>query len=272
MIMKQNYILDHVRISPDRQIGEHFDERWELSLVIVGSGVRTLGNDTEPFNGGDLVLVPPDIPHCWNFDLDDTDSRGKIENITLLFNEKLIDNIILAFPGLMDRLISFKNNGCAIVYYGDAKERISALMKKMVMQSDAYRSATLLEILVNLSEYENCRSISYQQKSDFAKERLSKIKIYVSCNYMKRITIDEISGYVGMQRSSFCVFFRKEMGDTFTNYVNSVRMTNAAMLLKRGTMTVSEVCWDSGFNNLASFSRMFKRWYGVSPSDYVKNK
>ena len=77
-----SYTFDCVHLAPDEQIGSHQHSTWELSYVITGAGMRTIGDMTEPFSSGEVVLVPPGISHCWYFDNKVTDTEGKIENIT----------------------------------------------------------------------------------------------------------------------------------------------------------------------------------------------
>lgn len=63
--------IHHVKLSPEEQIGSHRHSSWELSYVIKGNGKRTTGDCCDVFEAGDLVLVPPDMPHCWTFDRDE---------------------------------------------------------------------------------------------------------------------------------------------------------------------------------------------------------
>ena len=83
--MKHSIQFDHVRLKPSEQIGSHQQPTWELSLVIEGEGIRTIAGVSEPFKSGEVALVPPEIPHCWQF----TDNAEKIENITVIFAPEL---------------------------------------------------------------------------------------------------------------------------------------------------------------------------------------
>ena len=57
------FYFDHVHLCPDEQIGYHSQSSWELSYIIVGSGKCRLGKNTYPFTSGEIVLLPPELPH-----------------------------------------------------------------------------------------------------------------------------------------------------------------------------------------------------------------
>lgn len=76
--MKHSIQFDYVKLKPSEQIGSHQQPTWELSLIIKGEGIRTIAEESEQFKSGEVVLVPPEVSHCWQFN----DNVDKIENIT----------------------------------------------------------------------------------------------------------------------------------------------------------------------------------------------
>ena len=96
------FIFDDVRISPDRQIDLHSGHDWELSYILTGSGTRTIGNLTEPFTQGEVVLIPPDIPHVWRFNHDDVDMNGNIGNVSIFFDTSLIQSLMNLIPEISE--------------------------------------------------------------------------------------------------------------------------------------------------------------------------
>ncbi|WP_103984048.1 cupin domain-containing protein [Parabacteroides chinchillae] len=100
LLEKQSFSYDYVRLSPTEQIGLHRQSSWELTLIVIGSGIKLIGDTTEPFQSGEVVIIPPEIPHCWYFNGNNTDTEGKIVNITLSFTNEFLDHCSLNFPEL----------------------------------------------------------------------------------------------------------------------------------------------------------------------------
>ena len=94
------YQFDHVRLAPDKQIGLHTQPGFEISYIITGKGTRILGTVTEPFEEGEVILVPPGLPHQWQFSPESVDAGGCIENITFHFSQTFLDRVLNAFPEL----------------------------------------------------------------------------------------------------------------------------------------------------------------------------
>lgn len=104
--MKQQTItFDHVCLSPSHQIGVHQQATWELSYITQGRGERTIGSQSEPFEPGDMVLIPPEIPHCWKFEKEE---EMHIENISVIFSMDLLRLLMEQFEpmrGIMQRFL-----------------------------------------------------------------------------------------------------------------------------------------------------------------------
>ena len=79
-----------------------------------------------------------------------------------------------------------------------------------------------------------------------------------------------IAEHVGMNRSSFCTFFRKATGQTYITYLNKFRIEKACTLLRKKTKDVSEVCYMVGFNDVPYFCRCFRNNRGMSPREYAE--
>ena len=85
------------------------------------------------------------------------------------------------------------------------------------------------------------------------------------------ITIEDIARYIGMNRSSPCVFFRKHTGDTIVSAINKRRLEVAYNLLRNAALSVREICDLGGFNDYPYFCRIFKRTFNITPTVYRKN-
>ena len=258
------YIFDHVKLTPDKQIALHSQESWELSYVVTGSGEREIGDTTEAFAAGDLVLVPPGIPHCWHFDPRSTDKGGRIENITVAFEDVFLDKVVNAFPALAKTVDALRLYTDATAFDKAHAEAIASLLKRMCNETESERAVSMLSLLCTLAGQGH--AIGHYRKPDLNRQRLMQVRVYVSCNYARPLSLDEISRHVGMNRSAFCTFFRKHTGQTFVDYLNAYRVNIAHRLLVWEGISVAEACFACGFNDVAYFCRTFKRYKGFPPS------
>lgn len=95
---------------------------------------------------------------------------------------------------------------------------------------------------------------------------------YIDQNLTHRMTLDEIAAAAGISKYYFANEFRRAVGSTCVEYINTLRCQHAKALLATGDYTVSEVCFLCGFENLSYFSKTFFRYTGSSPSSCKKTK
>ena len=265
------YTFDHVRITHDKQIGRHSQSGYELDYIITGKGIRTLGCVSEPFQEGEVVLVPPELPHQWVFDPEAIDRGGCIENISFHFPPTFPEKLAETFPELSNKMLRLQNLTEAVRYEGEARERLIQLLMDMDGSNPEARSAGAVSLMTEMAHLGDAVSISSISKLSSTEKRLDKIRIYVRCNYARPITIEEIASYVGMNRTAFCTFYRKEKGKTFITDLNEFRLEMAAGLLKgHPEIPVSEIAEAVGFGSLPHFVRSFTKWKGVSPGKWRK--
>jgi len=103
-----------------------------------------------------------------------------------------------------------------------------------------------------------------------SKSLMESAKRYIDAHYMTQLGYKDVAREVFISPSYFLSLFRKETGQTFTDYLTSVRMTAAKALLKTTGMTVTEIAYEVGFNNSNYFSSAFRKAAGVSAKEYRK--
>lgn len=214
------------------------------------------------------MLIPPGIPHCWTFDARQTDRHHRIENITLSFEDILLDGLAHALPHLNGIVRQLRTYTDAITFAPRQQERITTLLRRMCHETDTERAASVVTLICLLAK--DGHALGHYEKPDLIRQRLMQVRIYVSCNCRRPITIDEMAQHIGMNRSAFCTFFRKHTGQTFVDYLNAYRVDLACHLLEREGLSVTEACYASGFNDAAYFCRTFTRYKGIPPSKIKK--
>lgn len=268
--MKEYLQFDEVHISPQYQIGEHTQPTWELAYVTCGSGIRTIGGISEAFTDGDLVLVPPQISHCWKFDEEHTDSNGEISNLALFIAPEFLERMS-AFKEFKDAVERFVNRNYATVISGAAELKVAELLRKMCEETAEERVLSVMRIICILSRYES-HPMAYLQSS-VEDAVLSRIRIFLECNLSRHITLSEVCAHAGMSRSGLCTFLRNNKGQTLTEWINNLRIDKARELLISSPASISQIAYSVGFSDIAYFSRTFRKHTGISPSHFraVKN-
>ena len=99
-------------------------------------------------------------------------------------------------------------------------------------------------------------------------DRINVVFNHVKTNFKEDISLEEIADLVSMTVPSFCRYFKKITNKTFTQFVNEYRLVHASKLLAEQPMSITQVCYDSGFNNFSHFNKSFKAFTGQNPSEY----
>lgn len=268
-----SFSYDDVHIAPKSQIDLHQQATWELSYVSLGSGIRTIGDKTERFDSGEVVMISPDIPHCWSFNDSKTDINGHIANITVTFDDVFLNKCASAFSEMSTVIKKIRDNFDAVKFGKRKADVIISILNGMKEENDAEKLASFIKLLVVLSDDKDLRVVGRNHKIEAKEYQLNMIKTYVICNFYRSITIDDVARNVNMNRTSFCRFFKYNMGMSFVNYLNDYRIAKACELLKKSDLNISQVCYKSGFNDIPYFCRVFRRFKGMPPGKYrITNK
>ena len=265
------YKFDDARYLPSEQYPLHKQDTWELTYIVKGRGKRTMGDSVMEFSDGDLVFIPPHIPHFWDFDAGYTDDEGLVHNLTLTFRTELLDRWSSAFPEFTERLEHLKTISSGVSFDPETDSVIADLMLKACKEKASELLPFVMRLILKIEE--NATStfvVGRASETDRASERLSKVRLFTTNNYARTITIDMVAEHVGMNRSSFCTFFKKTTGQTYITYLNKLRVDRACNLLRQNNFSVTEVCYMVGFNDVPYFNRCFKNNRGMSPKEYAE--
>lgn len=107
--------------------------------------------------------------------------------------------------------------------------------------------------------------------ADYKARQLKEIVGYLSAHFTEPLPLTGVAAHFGLSPQYFSSFFRENFGRTFTQHVNSLRIEQAARLLRETDLPVMEIGFNVGFDNFSYFIKRFREVYGVSPSNYRKN-
>lgn len=259
------FTYDYVRVAPDCQIGLNYHPQWELSSVICGSGRRIIGDKEEPFSEGEIILVPPNMPHVWLFNPSHTDGEGNIANISVFFTSETLDRLAAAFPELSGTIDILKSQTEAVSYVGESRERILDLLTSMREMTHLARLSGFVDLIQAIADTDDCVPAGCCKRLSRTERRLERVRIYCRCNYARGITLDEMASHTGMNKSAFCTFMRRHTGMSLSEYVNGIRLEVAMDMLLHTDHSISTIAYDVGYSNVTYFNRVFRNRYGRTP-------
>lgn len=248
----------------------HFHPEIEMVFVKGGSGKRHIGNHLSYYQTGDLVLIGSMLPHT-GF----TDRLTGNESETIIqFSMDCLGEGFFQAKEMQDIQQLLERAKSGIAFHGKAKEEIGARMEKLVTLDNFAKLIELLCILQDMAwaeEYEilNASGYSFEVVST-DNDRINVIYDYVQANFQNVIPLEEIAAIANMTVPSFCRYFKRISGKKFTRFVNEIRIVHACKLLTEQQLSISNISFESGFNNFSHFNRLFKNITGKSPSAYRK--
>ena len=249
----------------------HYHPELELAYIIDGSGKLHVGNHISFYNNGGLILIGPNLPH---YGFVDRLSR-KNNQVVIQMKEDFLGDHFMNLPESHAISDLFKRSKAGISFHGNTKKRVGERIQDLPHMTPIEKMTSLIHILHDLGSSEEYKSIHAEGMAVTVKsqdnDRLDVIYNHVTKNFIREIPLEEVAGLVNMTVPSFCRFFKKVTRKTFITFLNEVRITHACKLISEGRTTITEVCYECGFNNFSHFTKSFKKVTGYTPSDYRKS-
>jgi len=254
----------------------NFHNEYELLYVIEGFGTSYVADSIKPFQSGDLALLGSNLPHFWKSDeIYYNESSGKkIKYIVIQFPHDFFKDQILKYPEFHFIGDLLKRSSQGIRFLPRFVSRVSGKIVKITKAKGLERVVLLLQVLQKLAETEEyvlLGSEFYQQKIfEQGSDRLTKVLRYINVHYQHKIELDKVAETANMHPAAFCRFLKEKTGKSLMEYVNDMRISFACKLIIEGQQTISQVCFECGFNNLSNFNRTFKKQTGFTPTEYYR--
>ncbi len=249
----------------------HFHPELQLCHVENGSGTRVIGDRVCPIEPGEVVLLGANLPHVWRYD---TEQAGSVRATVVHFEESSFGADFLNKPEMRELRLLFARAGLGLQVCGQIRARIAEKISALIEKRGFERLLALLEILHQIAESRDVNSISGASFQPVAShidaERLRCACDYIRENYGAAINRDTVARVLQMSPSGFSRFFKTHTGMTFQDFVSDVRISRACELLVDKTQSVTEIAYGSGFGDVSTFNRAFRKFRGMTPSAYRK--
>ncbi|MBE4949775.1 AraC family transcriptional regulator [Chryseobacterium culicis] len=247
----------------------HYHPEIELVYVEAVNGIRHVGKNISGFTDSDLLLIGSNVPHL-NFDYG---IQTECRQLVLQLRESFLQDIILPVPEFENIKTLLERSYLGLSFYGETKETVVQKLQ-IIKDKNAFESLVgLIEILQILADSSEVKELNKEDTrikwflND--KIRMGTIYDYIHENYDRKPNVNEVARIVSLSTPAFCRYFKKQTNMTFTDFVNNYRINQAKIFLLKD-QSVTEVCFQVGFESLSYFNKLFKQHTGETPSEFKK--
>jgi AraC-like DNA-binding protein len=212
------------------------------------------------------------LPHVFKDKLSDQDHG--IESISIFFLQDFMGIGFLELPEsrLLGALIEESNRGIQVK--GKLQERITESIWQIYNSEGLNRLLSLVDTLELLAQSEDLSFISspgyHKPKRSVDGRKINDVFDFMLANYSREIRLEEIAEIAHMSSTAFCRYFKHHTRKTYSRFLNEIRVGQACKMLVDDKLSISNICYSSGFNNISNFNRQFKKITGFTPSQYQK--
>lgn len=277
-VSKENTIVVQEDILPHYYNHLHRHREVQIEWVIEGTGILIAGNYMQRFGSGDVYIIGANQSHIFKNDevYFDPEEGKQIHSVSIFFNPHQLMNNILNLPEMngIRKFVDGLHNGFQIPQ--ESAESIKTIIKEVMQAKDSLRVASFITLLHQFSIARNMQPLSTNNSEHIISEvegiRMDQIFQYLVTNYKNHISLNEISEVANLTPQAFCRYFKKHTDKTFVSFLNELRVNEACKMIVSGKFdSFSEVSYQTGFDNVTNFNRVFKKTIGKSPREYHRD-
>ena len=231
---------------------------WELTYVDKGELLTTIDGVSYHLKQGDLIFYAPMQFHTQS-------TFEKISSSYLTINFKMNFNHA---DLLCNKIFSLKRDSYFIV------TRLIEELSNDNLYSDDLSLCYLKELIIQMLRLDNShfhsKPTTHMQQT-YENELLNDILLYIDDNIYEKISVSTLCEHFCISTSMLHSLFRKNMNNTAKNYINELKLSKSKELIRNSTHTLSEISEMLGFSSIHYFSKKFKSYFNISPTEYSKS-
>lgn len=249
----------------------HQHEEIQLCVIVKGEGTLVVGDTVNKYTSGDVLVIGSNLPHVFKSD------ASRIEEsfmISLFFTRNSFGKGFFLLDDFKE-LIPFFEKSTSGFRLLENREKVMDVLLRLQQSSNLNRFIGLLQVLkvlVGSKTVELANFIYPKKYTDNEGKRMRNVMDFTMNNFDKNIDLYEIAEKANMTPNAFCRYFKQRTNKTYFTFLNELRIENACkILISENSLSISEIAYRCGFNNLSNFNRKFKEIKGGSPSKYRKD-
>ncbi len=254
----KNWQISVSRRELSKDFKNHWHEYFEIEIILSGSGRQVLNGKEYPMLRGSAYLLRPTDFHEIRVD-------SKMELYNVVFSAGLLSDELL-------QVILNEDNNMFVNVDQMQFEEVTAIAKLMYNEfgsGNAYKKQYMHNLLECLFIWMLRRmDIPHPQKEEPLKTPVQKAILYMHLNFKDSPTLTETAREINLNPNYFSEMFRKATGQTYISYLTTLKLNYAKKLLRSSGLSVTEICFASGFNSMSNFLKVFKERHGKSPTSF----
>lgn len=256
---------------PFRTVRWHFHPEYEVQLITETSGQYFVGDFVGRFAPGNLVFMAPNLPHNWVSELPEGTSVER-RNLILQFPKEFLVERVLSIPEMryLEKLLSDSKRG--VVFSDSVSKTARPIMEELLTAASGRRIVLFLSLLDLLAQDGARKQLSSHRfspdPSSYMSSTINQVLSYIDQNLASDLRESDVADLAGQSVTTFSRYFRKHTGTSFVQHVNTLRIRRACELLVDTGLSVVDICFRVGYNNVSNFNRHFLAQKGVPPSRF----
>ena len=245
----------------------HYHSFWEIDYVQSGDGVNIFAGSAYAFEPGDIFIINP-------YEYHNAYTTTDIEMYCIQFSLESVVKSVFS-----DNLFSINDENFInlirkdVKHYEKIKNALDRVIYEWTNRQPGWKTATRLciaDLFINLSRYFLRNGDESSMISEHAGIR--RALGYINSNFARPLRLEEVANKAIMNKNYFCAVFKKHVGCTFYTYLNMLRLRQACTLLQATDQSVKEIALNSGFLDISTFNKAFKKEFGMTPTEYKTSK
>lgn len=262
------------------EAGEFYDHlhqhpEWQITAIHKGEGILFAGNSSIAFQAGDVFMLGSNTPHLLrNGRTTKSEIDAGVCSVSVFFGKESFGKEFFSLPELRQVDDYLKEAKRGIMFRGTEKEILFKSLSSFTRKQGFELLIDLLSMLKYMMNYQEQEFINSQhydaENENKTDERMQKVLQYSIQHLDQEIKLEEIAKEANLSVSQFCRYFKLHTRKTYIQYLNELRIEHACSLLRREDLSIAQISFESGFQNLSHFNRQFLKIKGIPPSAYRK--
>ena len=246
----------------------HQHDEIQISFIEKGNGTLLVGDRISSYTKNDIIIIGSNLPHAFK---SEPSSINKSKMLSLFFTETSFGNSFFELDEFSEIKQFFSKSLQGLLIHNN-KEGITKCFKKLKKATKLERFIVLLDILnlISRAKSEPISNFAYNKSySDLEGKKMRDVFEYTIENYHTSIYLKDIANVANMTKNAFCKYFKRRTNKTYISFLTELRIENACKLIHSNEeISISEIAYKVGFNNMSNFNRKFKEIKKITPLKY----